>query len=204
MRAASSDRPLHGERRQPSPIASASCSTATWRALRLSSWRGDVDAIRLGYFCQFGFLFSATLMLPVNLSGKDRFLSGSFLKSAGMSVAEIPERAGLAVNHVLPHGGDPRASYRKRKRHHCWDRPRNSTVPKLAASVSSSRSCTGPNRCPGIDVAVDELDSPPRRHCRHSGSRFEDTQIAAVSAPCSAGRWSRRACEPCLRRGFKG
>ena len=62
--------------------------------LRSSNWTGEVDTVRLGYFCQFGFYLCASLMLPINLSGTDTFLSGSFFeKRYGMPIAEIPERA---------------------------------------------------------------------------------------------------------------
>ena len=62
--------------------------------LRASSWAGDVDALRIGYFCQFGFYLCASLTLPINLNGTDNFLSGSFFeKRYGMPIAEIPEQA---------------------------------------------------------------------------------------------------------------
>jgi hypothetical protein len=81
--------------------------------LRSSLWRGDAEAIRRGYFCQFGFYLSATLMLPINLNGTDNFLSESFFeKRYGMPAAEIPERAASIVDLIPAFTAEIRALLR--------------------------------------------------------------------------------------------
>lgn len=71
------------------------------RGLESVGWRGEVDDIRRGYFCLFGFYTMATLTMPLNVIGADKFLARSFLeKRYGIAMEEIPAAASPIVDLV--------------------------------------------------------------------------------------------------------
>jgi hypothetical protein len=66
-----------------------------------AGWRGNLDDVRRGYFCLFGFYVGATLTNPLNVMGADKFLARSFLeKRYGMPMEELPAAAAPIVDLV--------------------------------------------------------------------------------------------------------
>ena len=69
------------------------------QGLRASGFKGDDNAVRLGYFCLFGFYVAATMGLSTSVVGADTFLARSYLeKRYGMPMEEIPAAAAPIVD----------------------------------------------------------------------------------------------------------